>query len=98
MGDKITTLHPHPGKQGVRIERAKYEQVRDAMVGILKNRGSLSFTELMAALEEALRGGFDGSVSWYGTTVKLDLEARGIFKRQGKAPQMISLTEVQDAD
>ena len=98
MDDRIVTLHPDPGKQGVRIERAKYEQMRDTMVAILKNRGSLSFTALLAALEEALSGRFDGSLSWYGTTVKLDLEARGLLERQGKSPQMIRLTEVQDAD
>jgi hypothetical protein len=50
-----------------------------------------SHTELMSALERKLKGKFDGNVSWYGETVKLDLEARRIVERTGAKPQKYRL-------
>ncbi len=75
MGEKIMTLHPQ-GLNGVRIERSKYEQVRWAIIQALQENSSLTFKELTRAVEQELTGQFDGSISWYCTTVKLDLEAR----------------------
>lgn len=89
----IQTLHPDASKQGVRISRDKYETVRSAIVTFLHARGALTFTELAALVEEALQPTFDGSVMWYYTTVKLDLEARGEIRRaSGSRPQRIELT------
>ncbi len=40
-----------------------------------------------------LPGDFEGSVGWYATTVKLDLEARGLIERMpGESPQVLRLT------
>lgn len=75
MGDKILTLHPQ-GLNGVRIERSKYNQVRQAIFEALQTNGSMTFKDLTKAVEQKLTGQFDGSISWYCTTVKLDLEAR----------------------
>ena len=37
---------------------------------------------------------FDGSISWYVTTIKLDLEARGIIERiPKKRPQTLKLNK-----
>jgi len=48
-------------------------------------------------VNDYLRERFEGSVSWYFTTVKLDLEARGILERvPGERPQRIRLKEVSD--
>ena len=52
----------------------------------------MDFKDLPAAVESALERPFDGSVSWYVTTVKLDLEARGVIVRVPKArPQRLRL-------
>ena len=48
---------------------------------------------LSRAVEKEVKGNFEGSVMWYVTTVKLDLEARGVVKRvQNSRPQLIRLT------
>lgn len=83
MSDKIMTLHPQ-GKQGVNISRAKYDQIRAAILDALAQDGELTFTELSQTLGESLAGKFDGSIGWYTTTVKLDLEARGILRARPK--------------
>ena len=91
MTERILTLHPE-GKEGVNIERAKYEQVKDAITQVLLGVETMSFKNLGRSVKELIAADFDGSVSWYFTTVKLDLEARGIIERVPKTkPQMIRL-------
>jgi hypothetical protein len=91
---KIMTLHPDPGKQGVRIDRAKYDLVAQAIQEAIRQHGEITFNGLMQAVEAALQGRMEGSVSWYVTTVKLDLEARGIVARvPGSKPQHLRLVE-----
>ncbi len=85
--DKILTKHPK-GKQGVNISRAKYDAVREAILEALAEREPQQFRELQAAVEERLAGNFEGSIGWYYTTVKLDLEAREEIERiPGSSPQ-----------
>lgn len=92
MEKTILALHPDPTKQGVPIEKSKYEVVRTAIISTLKNNGSMSFTDLGNAVEDRLRKSFEGSILWYYTTVKLDLEARKEIRRVPKtSPQMIEL-------
>ena len=56
------------------------------------NRGEITFGELVADVRCELADRFDGSVTWYVTTVKLDLEARGVIERIPKSrPQRICL-------
>ena len=88
----VLTLHPDPTKQGVRIEREKYEAVRSAILTFLRARGALTFTELGNLVEDALLPTFEGSIMWYYTTVKLDLEARGEIRRVPRSsPQELEL-------
>jgi hypothetical protein len=92
MAEKILTLHPQ-GKQGVNISRAKYEQMRDTIAQLLQAHGPLTFTDLTRLVNERLTGHFDGSISWYCTTVKLDLEARRVIERIPKtSPPQLRLT------
>ncbi len=47
---------------------------------------------LSRAVEKEVNGNFDGSVTWYVTTVKLDMEARGEVKRvPNSRPQLVKL-------
>jgi hypothetical protein len=92
MEKTILALHPDPTKQGVPIEKNKYEAVRSAIITTLKSNGSMSFTDLGNMVEDRLRKNFEGSILWYYTTVKLDLEARKEIRRVPKtSPQMIEL-------
>jgi len=80
MGDRIMTLHPD-GKSGVNIDRVRYETIRAAILAAVGEAGEIGFTELIADVQHRLAGRFGGSVPWYVTTVKLDLEARGLLAR-----------------
>jgi hypothetical protein len=91
MKDKIRTLHPDK-KQGVNISRQKYETIRQAILCVLEGQKEITFMKLSRAVEKELNGSFDGSVTWYVTTVKLDLEARGTIKRvPNSRPQLVRL-------
>ena len=85
---KIMTKHP-AGKTGRSISREKYDTVKEALLGALASR-ELTHEELIAALDRKLKS-FDGNISWYGETVKLDLEARKLVERTGTKPQRYRL-------
>jgi hypothetical protein len=83
--EKVLTQHPQ-GKSGRSISRQAYETLKDAILTVLRDR-ELTQAELMARLNEHLAGKFAGNISWYGETVKLDLEARDVIERTGSKPQ-----------
>lgn len=87
----IQTLHPE-GKKNFKISEAKYTTLKRAIIRCLKTRGELAHTQLLRCVAEGLGASFDGSISWYMETVKLDLEARGIIERvKGSQPQRFKL-------
>ena len=89
--DRIVTLHPH-GKGVVSVSRQKYEIVRDTILDTMKSAGEITFLELFNTVIQKLTGDFEGSIGWYVTTVKLDLEARGIIERNTSTnPQRLRL-------
>ncbi len=91
MKEMIRTLHPEK-KQGVNISREKYETIREAILSALHKQNEISFMNLARAVEKQVNGNFEGSVTWYVTTVKLDLEARGLIKRvPNSRPQLVRL-------
>ncbi len=91
MGERIKTLHPQ-GKQGVNIEKEKYDTVAAAILASIQAAGVLPFSDLAAAVTSRLPANFEGSIGWYTTTVKLDLEARGRIERvPGATPQQLRL-------
>ena len=93
MKDIIRTLHPEK-KQGVNISREKYEIIRKAILSTLRTQKEMTFMALSRAVEREVNGNFEGSVMWYVTTVKLDLEARGTVQRvQNSRPQLIKLAK-----
>lgn len=87
---------PTPGTQGVRIATWKYEAVRRAILRALEG-GEILFRDLPGAVKRGLT--FEekenlGSISWYTTTVKLDLEVKGEIERvPGSRPQRLRLAE-----
>lgn len=91
MKDTIRTLHPEK-KQGVKISKEKYEIIRNAILCVLQTQKEITFMNLSRAVEKEVNGNFEGSVMWYVTTVKLDLEARGQIKRvPNSRPQLVKL-------
>ncbi len=91
MKDVIRTLHPEK-KQGVNISREKYEIICEAILTVLRAHKEITFMNLSRAVEKEVKGNFEGSVTWYVTTVKLDLEARGLVKRvPNSRPQLVKL-------
>ncbi len=93
MQDMVKTLHPQK-KQGVNISRDKYDTIRKAIMSELRANKEMTFMKLSRAVEKEVRGKFDGSVMWYVTTVKLDLEARGEVKRvPNSRPQLVRLAK-----
>jgi hypothetical protein len=93
MKDTIRTLHPEK-KQGVNISKEKYDIIRTAILSTLNTQKEITFMSLSRAVEKEVNGTFDGSVMWYVTTVKLDLEARGEIKRvPNSRPQLVKLAK-----
>ena len=83
-GEKILTKHPL-GKVGRNIDRQSYETLKRSILSALGKK-ELTHTELFDRLKKSLEGKFAGNISWYGETVKLDLEARKIIERSSSKP------------
>jgi hypothetical protein len=92
MVERILTLHPDEGKQGANIAKAKYDAVKRAILLILGVHGIVTFEELTQRVQEKLQDRFEGSIGWYITIVKLDLEARRAIERvPGSEPQRLRI-------
>ena len=83
--EKILTKHPQ-GKTGRNISRETYETVKAAILAALGKK-ELTHDELFEQLKKKLKDKISGNISWYGETVKLDLEARKIIERTDSKPQ-----------
>jgi hypothetical protein len=93
--ERVLCQTPTPGKQPTRIPRWKYETVRRAILEALSSNGdNMAFKDLPAEVSRKLSAEERerlGSVSWYTTVVKLDLEVKGELKRMpGTRPQHLS--------
>ncbi|HYE44333.1 MAG TPA: hypothetical protein VEA44_01025 [Caulobacter sp.] len=88
MAEKIEVENViQPGKT-YRVDRAKYEAMRAAMLAALPTAGpGLNAAELKAAilprLPDALFPGGD-KAGWWIKCAQLDLEAKGLVVREGK--------------
>ena len=93
MEDKFLTQHPQ-GKRGVSMSQAKYDLIRETILELIRDYGEISLTELLMRCEQMLVYKLEGSISWYTTWVKLDLESRGEIERVPSAsPQKIRLKQ-----
>lgn len=92
--DRVLCETPTLGKQPTRIARWKYDLVRSAILAVVPagERG-IEFSRLPELVEGQLSTSDLerlGSVSWYTTTVKLDLEVKGEIERvPGSRPQRL---------
>ena len=87
--DKILTKHPL-GRSGKNIDKQKYETLKKAILSALRIK-KLTHAGLFKQLNRNLNKKFSGNISWYGETVKLDLEARKIIERTFSKPQKYRL-------
>ena len=87
--EKILTKHPL-GKSGKNIDRKKYDSLKKAIMSALR-KDEITHTELFGRLNKSLKDKFSGNISWYGETVKLDLEARRMIERTSSKPQKYRL-------
>ena len=94
---KVVVETPTPGKLPTRIDKWKYDLVHDAILAVVPaDENGVEFNQL-AQLVEAHLSPADleklGSVSWYTTTVKLDMEVKGEIERiPGSKPQRLRRT------
>ena len=82
---KVTCETPTPGKQPTRIDKWKYDLVQSAILAVIpSDELGLEFSRLPQLVEAQIPADDLkrlGSVSWYTTTVKLDMEVKGVIER-----------------
>ncbi len=91
---RVYAEHPDAQKSGTNVDGTKYAAVRAAMLkAIPRSKDGASFKELPELVLDRLPEGEipgGGSIMWWTTTVKLDLEARGLIERvPGARPQRV---------
>jgi len=96
--DKVVCQTPTQGKQPTRIDRWKYDLVHSTILAVIPtNYQGVEFRELPGLVEEHINPADLeklGSVSWYTTTVKLDMEVKGDLERiPGSKPQRLRIAE-----
>ena len=84
------------GKQPTRIDKWKYDLVRSAILEVVpSDERGVEFRDLSKLVAQQISPshlGKLGSVSWYTTTVSLDMEVKGEIERvPGSKPQSLRL-------
>ncbi|HSD64423.1 MAG TPA: hypothetical protein VLB50_11510 [Ignavibacteriaceae bacterium] len=87
--EKILTKHPL-GKNGKNISKQTYDLFKGEILLILRKK-ELTHNQLFSELNNKLMKKFAGNISWFGETVKLDLEARRLIERTASKPQKYKL-------
>lgn len=93
--ERFQTQHPDSEKQGENIVKWKYDAVRRVILDAVPcDDEGIAFSQLSTVVREGLEPknlAELGSVNWYTTVVKLDLEARGEIRRlPGRGPQRLA--------
>lgn len=82
--EMFQALHPDPTKQGTRVTKATYDVYRAALLQVIPaGDEGIEFQALRSAVLPHLSPEIieNSSPGWWTTTVKLDLEARGLIER-----------------
>lgn len=88
--DRVEMLNINSPDHVVRVERAKYEAMRDAMLAVVPAAApGLTAAEIKAKLlpllpDDLFPGG--AKAGWWQKGVQLDLEARGVMARADTRP------------
>ncbi|MEL6891660.1 MAG: hypothetical protein AAFP84_08695 [Actinomycetota bacterium] len=96
---RVMLRNPNTGRDDLRIRRSIYEPVRAAILAAIDGSGELANSELRSEVERRTPARLweQHSVGWYTTSVKLDLEARGLLAKDG-SPQRLFLTDAGRAE
>lgn len=91
--EMMEALHPDPTKNGTRVTKATYEIYRDALLKVIPTtKDGIQFMDLSKEVAPHVPAEVaeNTSIGWWTTTVKLDLEARGVVERvPGKGRQRV---------
>ncbi len=97
QSEMFQALHPDPSKNGTRVTKATYEAYRAALLQVIPAAAEgIPFVELSEAVTPHLSQELldNTSPGWWVTTVKLDLEARGLIERiPGAGKQRVRLVK-----
>jgi hypothetical protein len=78
--DKVVCETPTPGKKPTGIDQWKYDLLRNAILEVLPKQGNgVPFGDLANLIKDCLGSGQLsrlGSLAWYTTAVKLDMEVK----------------------
>lgn len=95
--EMFEALHPDPEKQGARVTKATYDAYRAALLQVIpRDEDGIEYGKLSKAVVPYLTQEVVDNTSpgWWVTTVKLDLEARGMIERvPGKGRQRVRRVE-----
>lgn len=96
-GDKIEIENVNTPSRTERVDRAKYEAMRDALVAVLPSDSpGLTVAEakakLLPLLPDALFPG-GAKAGWWLKAAQLDLEAKGLVLRGNTKPMRLRLAD-----
>ncbi len=92
MEAKIQLHNSERDKSSANINQAKYDTIQAAIMEVLRHHKQLTYMDLASKVEQKLAGKFDGSIRWYVTAVKLDLESRHVIERvKDKRRELVQL-------
>lgn len=93
--EMMEALHPDPDKQGTRVTKSTYLVYKAALLTVIPDtEEGICFSDLPEAIVPFLPEDVaeNTSAGWWVTTVKLDLEARGMIERiPGKGKQRLRM-------
>ena len=101
-GDKIEIENVNTPGRTERVDRAKYEAMRDALVAVLPS-GSPGLTvaeakaKLLPLLPDTLFPG-GTKAGWWLKAAQLDLEAKGLVLRENTKPMRLRLVGERQKD
>lgn len=92
--EKIFCYTPTPNKKPIRIDRWKFDLLRKIILKVVpKNGDGVVFMQLPKLVKSKLKKDDlkkIGSINWFTTVVKLDMEVKGeIYRVDGSSPQRL---------